>query len=117
MDNKYNYKEFQYTMMIVTFPFTARKMFKYGYFSGPHFPVLGLNTGKYGPEKTPCLDTFHAVFGVMFYIPFSRKSNIRVRAKLTKFYCAFEKLLLSSRFLSSVQVPLLLYRKNPSSAY
>ena len=43
-------------------------------FSGPHFPVFGLNTeiyrvntvlqsntGKYGPEKTPYLDTFHAV--------------------------------------------------------
>ena len=24
------------------------------------FPVFGLNTGKYGPEKTPYLDTFHA---------------------------------------------------------
>ena len=22
-------------------------------FSGPYFPVFGLNTGKYGPEKTP----------------------------------------------------------------
>ena len=29
-------------------------MFKYGLFSSP-------NTGKYGPEKTPYLDTFHAV--------------------------------------------------------
>ena len=29
-------------------------MSKYGVFSGP-------NTGKYGPEKTPYLDTFHAV--------------------------------------------------------
>ena len=29
-------------------------MFKYGVFSGP-------NTGKYGQEKTPYLDTFHAV--------------------------------------------------------
>ena len=81
-------------------------MSKYGYFSGPYFPVFGLNTeiyevnlhiqseyreirtrknsvfgnflrsgfsskfstsifspntGKYGPEKTPYLDTFHAV--------------------------------------------------------
>ena len=27
---------------------------KYGVFSGP-------NTGKYGPEKTPYLDTFQAV--------------------------------------------------------
>ena len=34
----------------------------YGFFSGPYFPVLfELNTGKYGPEKTPYLDTFHAV--------------------------------------------------------
>ena len=25
---------------------------KYGVFSGPYFPVFGLNTGKYGPEET-----------------------------------------------------------------
>ena len=43
-------------------------MSKYGVFSGPYFPVVGLNTevfglktGKYGPEKAPYLDTFHAV--------------------------------------------------------
>ena len=49
-------------------------MSKYGVFSGPYFLVFGLNTeiysiisifspntGKYGPEKTPYLDTFHAV--------------------------------------------------------
>ena len=29
-------------------------MSKYGVFSGP-------NAGKYGPEKTPHLDTFHAL--------------------------------------------------------
>ena len=40
---------------------TAWKMSKYGVFSGPYFPVLGLNTGKYGQEKTPYLDNFHAV--------------------------------------------------------
>ena len=50
---------------------TAWKVSKYGVFSGPYFPAFGLNTeylsvsspnkGKYGPEKTPCLDTFHAV--------------------------------------------------------
>ena len=34
--------------------FTAWKVSKYGVFSDP-------NTGKYGPEKTPYLDTFHAV--------------------------------------------------------
>ena len=32
-------------------------MSKYGIFSGP-------NTGKYGPEKTAYLDTFHAVIGI-----------------------------------------------------
>ena len=36
-------------------------MSKYGVFSGPYFPVFGLNTGIYGPEKIQYLDTFHAV--------------------------------------------------------
>ena len=49
---------------------TLREVSKYGVFSGPYFPVFGLNTGifvfspnagKYGPENTPYLDTFHAV--------------------------------------------------------
>ena len=31
---------------------------KYGVFSGPYFPVFGLNTDE---KKTPYLDTFHAV--------------------------------------------------------
>ena len=34
------------------------KVFKYRAFSGPVFIP---NTGNYGPEKTPYLDTFHAV--------------------------------------------------------
>ena len=44
---------------------------KYGDFSGPYFPTLGLNTeylsvfspnaGKEGPERILYLDTFHAV--------------------------------------------------------
>ena len=29
-------------------------------YSGQYIPVFGLNTGKYGPEITPYLDTFHA---------------------------------------------------------
>ena len=39
---------------------TAWKISKCGVFSGPYFPAFGLNTGNYGPEKTPYLDTFHA---------------------------------------------------------
>ena len=41
---------------------TAWKVSKYRVFSGTYFPVFELNTGKYGPEKTPFLDTFHAVY-------------------------------------------------------
>ena len=54
--------------------YTAWKVSKYGVISSPYFPVFGLNTeiyfvnlhipsdtGKYGPEITPYLDTFHAV--------------------------------------------------------
>ena len=40
---------------------TVWKVSKNGVISGPYFPVFGLNTGKYGPEITPYLDTFHAV--------------------------------------------------------
>ena len=51
--------------------FPAGKVSNYGVFSGPYFPAIRLNTErykvlspsaeKYGPEKTPYLDTFHAV--------------------------------------------------------
>ena len=51
----------------------AWKVSKYGVISGPCFPAFGLNaeiysifspnTGKYGPEITPYLDTFHTVGG------------------------------------------------------
>ena len=37
-------------------------MSKYRVISGPYFPVFGLNTGKYGPEITPYLDTFYVVY-------------------------------------------------------
>ena len=40
---------------------TVWKVSKYGDFSGPYFPLFGLKTRKYGPEKTPYLDTFHTV--------------------------------------------------------
>ena len=52
-------------------------MSKYGVISGPYFLVFGLNTeiygvfiantGKYGPEITPFLDTFHAVRLLTFF--------------------------------------------------
>ena len=39
---------------------TAWKVTKYGVISGLYFPEFSPNTGKYGPEITPYLDTFHA---------------------------------------------------------
>ena len=35
-------------------------------FFGPYFSVFGLNTRKYEPEKSPYLDTFHAVSAIFF---------------------------------------------------
>ena len=56
---------------ILSLKYTAWKVSKYGVISGPCFPAFRLNTsylsvfspnaGKYGPEITPYLDTFHAV--------------------------------------------------------
>ena len=43
-------------------------MSKYGVNSGPYFPVFSPNTGKYGPEITPCLDTFHAVHNPVYRV-------------------------------------------------
>ena len=59
-------------------------MFKYGVISCPYFPAFGLNTeiyevntGKYGPEITPYLDTFHAVriivLGLLQYLSLCNK--------------------------------------------
>ena len=40
---------------------TAWKVSKCGFISGPYFPVFSRNTGKYGPQITPYLDTFDVV--------------------------------------------------------
>ena len=42
-------------------------MFKDGVFSSPYFHKFSSNMGKYGPEKTPYLETFHAVYDFDFY--------------------------------------------------
>ena len=47
--------------MIFNSDFTALKVPKYRVFSGPYFPVFSPNKGKYGPEKTRYLDTFHVL--------------------------------------------------------
>ena len=54
-------------------------MSKYGLFSGPYFPAFGLNAerysvfspnaGKYGPDKTSYLDTFHVMLDMVLNTP------------------------------------------------
>ena len=62
----------------------AWKLSKHGVFSGPCFPVFGLNTeisvfspnvGKYGPEKTPYLKDNHRV-KYQFFIFNSWRENL-----------------------------------------
>ena len=48
---------------------------QYGVISGPSFPLLELNTGKYGPEITPYLDTFHAVNFLLKLVKIERNVN------------------------------------------
>ena len=48
--------------------FTVWKLSKYVVISGSYFPILEPNTGKYLPEITPYLDTFHAVKGIFNFL-------------------------------------------------
>ena len=52
-------------------------MSKYRVFSGPYFPVFRPKTGYYGPEKTPYLDTFHAVTNTHCFLHVVSKTSIR----------------------------------------
>ena len=89
--------------------FTAWKVSKYEVFSGPHFSVFSPNTGKYGPEKTPYWDTFHAVillwnFALLLHFVFenrfyplfaSRTVSLKKREKKKQIFCLpFFKVLL-----------------------
>ena len=65
MSNSSSKKGLSWILLILWFSFTAWKMSKYGVISGPYFPVFNPNTGKYRPEITPYLDTFHVVFSTL----------------------------------------------------
>ena len=71
---------------------TAWKVSKYVVFSGPYFPV---NTGKYGPEKTLYLDTFHAVKIMVF----TWNSGFNDLLLTQNYYC-FEKI---TSFINPIQ--------------
>ena len=54
------------------------KVYKYWFFSGQYFPVIGPNTGKNSPEKTQYLDTFLALSEVLYY------NNFRLEKLVTE---------------------------------
>ena len=58
---KGNLKNISLMTIWIHFTFIAWKECKYGVFSGPYFPA-------FGPEKTPYLDSFHAVFRLSFVV-------------------------------------------------
>ena len=71
---------FSDSSLIVVSLVTAWKVSKYGVILSPIFPhsdwirkdseylsVISPNAGKYGPEKAPYLDTFHAMSSLVTY--------------------------------------------------
>ena len=57
-------------------------MSKYGVFSSPYFPVFSPNAGNYGTEKTPYLNTFHAV--IMYYIISDKQLGLELPSILNR---------------------------------
>ena len=66
--------------------YASRKAPKYGVCSsGPYYPGFSLNTRKYGPERTPYLDTSYSIMihminnpvfnGNYYFLQFSSKSD------------------------------------------
>ena len=65
---------------------SALNVSKCGVFSGLYFPVFGLNTKKYAPEKTLYMENFHTVH--LHDSPIYRSSSILIIStkKRTVFY-------------------------------
>ena len=51
-----------------------------------YFPVFGLNTGKYEPEKTPYLGTFHAVLTEVLFMNSTYFAKVNGKSNYTKIY-------------------------------
>ena len=72
-------------------------MSEHGVFSGPYFSPVGLNmeryevfsrnAGNYGPEKTPYLDTFHAVIFASVFKMSNKKQHVIERSCISIYIC------------------------------
>ena len=56
--------------------------------------MLGTNTGKYGPEKTPYLDTFHTVNYIVkskalrLLVTLETAHTLRKKVSIFEFFCS-----------------------------
>ena len=73
---------FQRAFYRLAISYTAWKVSKYGVISGRYFPLFSPQTGKYGLEISPYLDTFHEViiyiiqeFGICSIIIDNKSTN------------------------------------------
>ena len=73
---------FQIAFYRLEISYTAWKVSKYGVISGRYFPLFSPQTGKYGLEISPYLDTFHEViiyiiqkFGICSIIIDNKSTN------------------------------------------
>ena len=81
------------------------KMFINGVISDPCFPVFSPNTGKYRPEKTPYLNTFHTVIKVYFNTNWVVEGGRSIKPPnpyFLKFFPYFSKFLVWPFFASSI---------------
>ena len=79
-------------------------------FSGPYFPVFSPNTGKYGSEKTPYLDTFHTAASSTVLSNSEQVTNkpaqkYKVRQKII--FVTKEKVLVNQKNLSKIILSML----------
>ena len=91
----------------------CEKCSKYGDFSFPYFPLLGLNTGKYGPEKSPYLATFHAVlpYHLTSYLESAKKQlSIPMESTMSLRFINVANIFFWCRYIDSIRI--ILYIQN-----
>ena len=82
--------------------YTAWKISKYGVISGPYFPVFSLKIGKYEPEITWYLDTFHAVM-LFSTVKNSVRKTADINYELDQLNLLFECLYIAQKVKFSIK--------------
>ena len=82
--------------------YSAWKISKYGVISGPYFPVFSLKIGKYKPEITSYLDTFHAVM-LFSTVKNSVRKTADINYELDQLNLLFECLCIAQKVKFSIK--------------